>query len=306
MAYSDGEYIEKYLIPQLLHDVQNNKADFLNVVQNAPARALSKSGIMIHKVGNPISVDWNRTTPYSADEMKRFDIGNKTIPWEYFSSSPFETDKEEIRQSVHNPEGVLRMKSREAINQSFRDKALFNLAPEKDDAGAPVIQTTGPERENGNKRMLVEDMIIYAEKINKLSLTRRDMVYIVLTPEHLTDLQLDALNYQHFKDIYARTATGEPINQHGFKFFWNNETIMYNAAGVKKPIGSAAAPGDRPGSVSFYAPHAIKALYNLSTHHSPASEDTVNNPPKSTTRFTGNALVAATYKYGHGAIISGK
>ncbi len=306
MAYTTGEYIDKFILPQLVNVLRNTKMDFMSVIPSAPKAAISKAGIVVHKIGTPITVDWNKVDDYVNGDVKQFDIENKVIPWETVSTSPFSTDKEEIRTSALDRKGRLFVDSQAAISESWTARTLHNIAPEDATvAQMPVLRTTGANRGDGSRRLLIADLIAWKEALNKLKVTKQNNWYVVLCPEHLTDLAIDALNYQNFKDIYVRTMNGEPIDQYGFKFFWNQETVSYSNVDVKKVQGAALIATDRPSSIGFYAPHVIKALYNLTSHYSPMSQDTRQNPPKDEGRFTGNAVGTKIYNYGHSAMVSG-
>lgn len=307
MAFSAGEYLEKFILPFVIHELQNTKADFMAMIPEAPARAIDKNGIAVHKVGNPIAVDWNRVTQFVDGDVKDFLVENNIIPWEYFSTIPFGTDKEEIRTSALDRKGILNSKSADAIRISRRDKTLHAMAPDDDqNQFNPFARTTGADRGDGaTRRLQVQDLILFSEQYNKLDLTERMKVFMVLCPEHLTDIMIDALNYQNFKEIYAKTATGEPINQYSFGFFHNNKTINYAADNTKKALGAALIGTDRPASIAFYAPHAIKALQSVQYHYTPMEDDTRNNPPKDEARWTGNHVGNKLYDYGFGALVSG-
>jgi len=306
MAYTTGEYIDRFILPQLVNVLRNTKMDFMSVIPSAPKAAISKAGIIVHKIGAPITVDWDKADDYLDGDVKQFDIENQVIPWQYVSTSPFETDKEEIRTSALDRKGRLFADSQAAISESWTAKTLHNVSPENGTfAEMPVLRTTGPDRGAGVLRLTIRDLITWKEELNKLKVTKQNQWYVVLCPEHLTDLAIDALNYQNFKDIYVKTMNGEPVDQYGFKFFWNQETVSYSVTDVKIAQGAALIGTDRPSSIGFYAPHTIKALLNLTSHYKPMSGNTRNNPPKDEGRFTGNAVGTKIYNYGHSAMISG-
>lgn len=307
MAFTSGEYLEKFILPALLHTLQNLKQDFLAVIPEAPERAIDKSGIIVHKVGQPISVDWDKADAYLDADLAEFEVENDTIPWQYFSTTPFMTDKEEIRTSALNRGGILVQKSSEAIVSSFIEKNLHNLAPDDDtdDVFNPVIETTGGDRGNGHKKMLLEDVIKFMEPFANMKLMDMSKLFMVLTVEHLTDLMLDALTKQAFRDMFIKTQSGEPIPHHGWKFFVNTSKVHYAADGTKKALGAAIGGTDVPASTAFYSPHTIKAIRNVTRHYKPMSEDTRNNPPRDELRFSGNGVVGKLWKVGFGAVKSG-
>jgi hypothetical protein len=308
MAFSEGEYIEKFILPMLLHDLRNLKSDFMAVMPDAPARSIDSNGIAVNKVGQPIAVDWDKVTAYIDDDIKDFLVENKIIPWQYFSTTPFSTDKEEIRTSALDRRGILNTKSAEAIQESRRDRVLHAIAPDDDQSAVnPVMRTTGEDRDgSGTGALQVVDLITFAEKFDELNLTQREKLYMVLCGKHKTDLAIDAFNKGKdvFQDIYVKTKNGEPIDNHSWKFFVNQKTIFYAADNTKKALGAANIATDKPASIAFYAPHTLKAFYNLTSHYAPMSEDTRNNPPRDEMRWTGNAIGTPLWKYGHGAIVS--
>ncbi|WP_420582080.1 hypothetical protein [Reichenbachiella sp.] len=309
MAFSNGEYIKKFILPALVHTLQNLQQDFLAVIPNAPKAALNSSGINVHKVGNPISVDWDKMDAYVDGDRKTFDVENNTIPWQYFSTTPSMTDSEEIRTSALNRGGILKQKHGEAIVVSWVEKNIHALAPDDDTDPQfnPVFETTGPDRGDGSgtRRMLLTDVIKAMLPYQKMNLTKMGELYMILSPEHLNDLCLDALGQQAFRDIFIKTMSGEPVPHHGWKFFINNASVKYAVDGTKKAIGAAAVGTDRVASTIFYAPHAIKAIYNVKQHYTSMEEDTRNNPPIDELRFTGNATVGKLYEIGFGAIKDG-
>lgn len=311
MAYTSGEYITKFIVPALIHTLRNLKQDFLAVIPNTPQRAIGNTGIVIHKIGQPIQVDWDKSDAYEDGDLVQFMVENDTVPWQYFSTTPFTTDSEEIRTSALNRGGILVQKSQEAIVESWVAKSIWTLAPDlaDDQTANPIMETTGPDRGDGtgSKRLLIADMIRAAEKYNKMNLLQRMALYMILCPEHLTDLALDALNYQAFKDIYIKTKDGEPIDNHGWKFFWNNYAPLYDGVtNEKKALGAAQLTTDSVASTIFYGPHTTKSIRNVKRHFVAIEDDTRNNPPRDELRFTGNAIVAKTYRYGFGAIKQGK
>ena len=309
MPEVNGEYINKYLMPRLIKEVRNDDMGFMAVINNASAGAINSSGIVVHKVRNKIKVYYGRTTSFADNEIAKFAVTNDTIPWEQFTTQPFSTDKEEIRTSTIDRRSVLREDSRMEINRSWRNNAIHSLAPPDNTADEmPVIVTTGPDRGDGTgaKRMLIVDLIRLVEKLKKLNLTNMGMYYLVLCPEHLTDLTIDALGQQAFRDIHVNTRTGKPVSQYGLNFFENTETVYYDANGVKKAQGAVIDPkADRPASIGFYVPHVIKALGGVEAHYLPRSLDTRNTPPTDEMRFTGNTIAAMLYRYGQSAVISG-
>ncbi len=304
MAFTPGEILEKFILPTLVHNLANTKQDFLSVIPNAPQRAISKAGIVVHKVGNPISVDWDKVDEYVDGDIVRFDVENDLIPWQQFSTTPFATDKEEIRTSMLNRGGILAQKAQEAITVSWIEKNLHNLAPDDDTDAVynPVLEPTGADRGDGNKKLLVVDLTRFLVTFTKMGLLRMDQLYVILTPEQWGDLMQDALTYQAFRDMFIKTMNGEPIPHHGFKFFVNNFTVKYAVDGTKKAIGAAPVGTDKAASVIFYAPHTIKAIGNVTPHYKPMSQDTRNNPPMDEARWTGNATVGKIWKVGFGAI----
>jgi hypothetical protein len=309
MAYTTGEYLEKLVLPQILHELRNIKSDFLSVIPNAPAAAINKDGLAIHKVEQPIQVAWGKDTDWEDADIKRFQVKNDLIPYEYFSTTPFALDKEEVRKARTNRESKLRMMTQHAIAESWMKKGLHALAPADDTAAAmPIFESTGADDGTGRKRLLITDLIRYRTKFNLLEfpLIKPNDVHIVLNPYHVEDLLIDAKNYDGFRDIHAKTAKGEVINNYGFKFFTNQETVHYDAANEKKAEGAAVIGTDKDASIAFYPDHTVKHLANLTPHHKDMKEDTRSNPPKSETRVTGNGIITKVWEYGHGAILSGK
>lgn len=293
----------------MLHELRNVKSDFLSLIPNAPAAAINKDGLAIHKVEQPIAVEWNRTDDWDDADLKRYQVKNEIIPWENFSTTPFMLDKEEIRKARTDRESKLRMLTNHAIARSWMKKGLHAIAPADDaTAGMPVIKSTGADDGTGRKRLLIMDMIRYRTKFDELEFPLNDPtdVVVVLNPLQLEDLRIDAKNYDAFRDIHAKTKNGEIINAYNFKFLTNQEKVYYATDGTKKAEGATVLSTDMDSSIVFYPQHVVKHLANLALHHSPMAQDTRKNPPQSETRITGNGLIAKTWAYGHGAILSDK
>jgi len=171
----------------------------------------------------------------------------------------------------------------------------------------PVIRTTGADDGTGRKRLRFADLVQFLETIKKLNLTDENQFYMILCPEHATDLILDRDSAQYFadKNIFFDVTTGAIKSVMGFKFFTNNATLAYAADGTKKPKGSALGSTDRKASLFFYAPNAVHHIESVKILYSPETLDTKSANPTSTFRTQTYGLCDRVQEIGFGALVSG-
>ena len=184
---------------------------------------------------------------------------------------------------------------------------LWKLAPDDSSSDMPVIRTDGEDDGTGRLRLTFENTVAYLEKIKKLNLPDEKQFYIVLCPEHTTDLILDNKSARFFSDrqIFYDMETGKVRSIMGFRFFENSATPAYNSTGEKKAKGAVLAATDRRASVFFYAPNTVYHIEKVKVLYSSETQDTVSANPKSVYRTQAYGLADRIENYGFGAIVSG-
>ena len=299
-----GNYLNQYVAPQLLSEFKNYKDDFVGVIPGVPKQAISADGIRFNRLIGNVGFFVGNTAEFVPKKM----TGDKVfVAWEKYDTDPTEVDDSEIRNLNYDKRNEVRVKHTEAFKLGYRDHILHKLCPGDDtSATMPVMRTTGAA-DGTRKRLTFADVVKYLELVKKLNLPQANEVYLVLCPEHATDLILDRDSAAYFanKDIFFDVKTGAVKSVMGFKFFENNFCPAFTSAGVKKAAGSALGATDRNASVFFYAPNALRHLESVKILYSPETTDTKSADPKSIFRTQTYGLVDRIVDYGFGAIVSG-
>lgn len=299
-----GQWLQQYVAPQLLREYKNYKDDFIGAMKGAPASAVTADGIRFNRLNSDVGFFVNNTSDFTAQKMN----GDKVfVEWEKYDTDPTEVDDAEIRYLAYDKRAEVRIKHTEAFKTGIRDHILHKLAPSDDsNAEMPVMRTTG-EAINGRKRMSFEDAAAFLEKVKKLNLPDEKEFYLVLCPEHTTDLILDKNMSKFFasSQVMFDMSTGKVRSIMGFKFFENNAILAYNQNGEKKPKGAVMGASDRYASLFFYAPNTVYHIEKTKILYSPETQDTKSANPKSVFRTQTYGLIDRITDYGFGAIVSG-
>lgn len=300
-----GNWLNQYVAPQLLQEFRNYKDDFIAVLPGVPRQALTTDGVRLNKLINNVGFRVNNTTPFTAKKM----TGEKIfVEWEKYDTEPTEVDDAEVRALAFDKRNEVRGKHTESFKMGIRDHVIWKLAPTDDtNANMPVIRTTGVDDGNGRLRMTFKDLVTYLEKIKKLNLPKMDELYMILCPEHATDLILDKDSAKLFadKNIFFDPVTGKVRSIMGFKFFENNAVLAYDNTGKKKAKDAVLIATDRVASMFFYAPNTFYHLDKVKVLYSPETTDTKSADPKSEFRTQTYGIVDRIEDYGVGAIVSG-
>lgn len=299
-----GQHLTQYVGPQLLQEFRNFNDDFVGVIPGAPAKAVSADGLRFNKLINNVGFLVNNTAGFTPQKMN----GEKVfVEWEKYDTTPTEVDDAEIRALPYDKRAEVRIKHTESFKIGYRNHILHKLCPsDTTNPDMPVVRTTGADDGTGRKRLTFADLVKYLETVKKLNLPNMNSLYMVLCPEHSTDLILDrdSANYFSNKEIFFDTATGKVRSVMGFKFFENNDTPAFDAAGTKKPLGAALIATDQKASVFFYAPNSVKHLEKVKIIYKDEHTDTRSADPTSEFRTQTYGLVDRVVDYGFGAIVS--
>lgn len=300
-----GNWLNQYVAPQLLKEFKNDKDDFIGVLKGVPRQALTADGVRLNKLINNVGFRVNNTTPFTAKKM----TGEKVfVTWEKYDTEPTEVDDAEARALAFDKRNEVRKEHTASFKRGIRNHVLWKLAPnDATNANMPVMRTTGANDGNGRKRLTFADLVQYLEKVRMLNLPNADECYMVLCPEHATDLILDRDSAAYFanKEIFFDMTTGKVKSIMGFKFFENNAVLAYDNTGAKKAKDAALVGTDRRASLFFYAPNTFYHLDSTKILYKPETIDTESADPTSEFRTQTYGIVDRIENYGVGAIVSG-
>jgi len=301
----DGQWLNQYVAPQLLQEFKNFKDDFIGVLPGAPAAAVTADGIRFNKLINNVAFSVDNTDDFTATKMTSQKV---FVEWEKYDTAPTSVDDSEIRYLAYDKRAAIKVKHAEAFKMGIRDHVLWKLAPsDATNTDMPVVRTTGPDDGTGRLRLKFADLVTFLETIKKLNLPDESQYYMILCPEHATDLILDRDSAMYFSDknIFFDVTTGAVKSVMGFKFFTNNASLAYTSTGTKKAKYSANGSTDRNASLFFYAPNAIYHIEAVKVLYKPEFQDTQSANPTSEFRTQTYGIVDRVQEIGFGALVSG-
>ncbi len=300
-----GNWLNRYVAPQLLREFKNYKDDFIAVLPSVPKQAITADGVRFNKLINNVGFRVDNKFYFTPKKIE----GEKTfVPWEKYDTEPTPVDDAEVRGLAFDKRNAVRDKHAEAFKMGIRDHVIWKLAPnDNTNANMPVVRTTGEDDGTGRLRMTFKDLITYLEKVKKLNLLKMDQLYMILSPEHSTDLILDRDSANLFanKEIFFDTKTGKVKSVMGFKFFENNAVLAYDESDNKKPKGAVLGATDRVASMFFYAPNVVYYIDKVKVLYRPETMDTRSADPISEFRLQTYGIVDRIEDYAVGAIVSG-
>lgn len=304
-ALNDGNYLNQYVAPQLLVEFKNLNDNFIQTLGGVPAEAVNTDGIRFNKLVNNVDFLVNNTADFTAAAMN----GQKLIvPWETYDTTPTSVTDAEIHGLAYDKRSSVRLKHSDKFKMGARDHAMWKLAP--DDAtnsDMPVMRTDGANDGNGRKRLTFDNVVEFLEKVKNLNLPDMANNYMVLCPQHATDLIMDTKSAAYFANLNAffDPATGKLRSMMGFNFLENNAVLAYDSTGAKKAKGATMATTDRYASLFYYSPNTLYYINSLKVLYSPETMDTKSASPTSTFRLQAMGLISRIQDYGVGAIVSG-
>lgn len=302
---ADGNWLNQFVAPQLLVEFKNYKDDFLATLGGVPTSALTADGVRFNKLINNVGFLVDNTAELTAKKMN----GKKVfVPWEKYDTEPTSVDDAEVRSLNYDKRSAVRVKHTEAFKLGIRDHVMWKLAPS--DATStlmPVMRTTGANDSTGRLRLTFADLVKFLEKVKALNLPNENELYLILCPEHSTDLILDRDSAAYFSDksIFFDMVTGKVKSVMGFKFFENNATLAYASDGTKKAKGAVLGSTDRRASLFYYGPNTLYHIEAVKILYSPETQDTKSADPTSIFRTQTYGLVDRIEEIGVGAIVSG-
>jgi hypothetical protein len=298
-----GNWLNQYVAPQLLQEFKNYKDDFVGVLPGVPKQAITADGVRYNKLINNVGFYVDNTAEFTSKQMS----GEKVfVEWEKYDTDPTEVNDAEIRSLGYDKRNEVRTKHAEAFKIGIRNHIMWKLAPADATASnMPVVRTTGSVI-NSRKRLTFADLVGYLETVKALNLPQEDQLFLILCPEHSTDLILDRDSAAYFanKDIFFDMQSGKVKSVMGFKFFENNNCPVYSSAGVKLAKGATKTSTDRNASLFFYAPNSLYHLESTKILYTPETSDVYSADPKSVFRTQTYGLIDRVVDYGFGAIVS--
>ena len=279
----------------------------MGVLGTIPQSARNADGVRYNKLINNVEFKVNNTQEFTPKKM----TGEKVfLEWEKYDTTPTMVDDAEIRSLAYDKRDAVRVKHNECFHIGIRNHTLHKLAPANGDSSdMPVMLTTGAAFE-GRKRLTYVDLATYLETVKKLNLPMSDQLYMVLCPQHVTDLLLDADAAKYFinRELYIDPIKGTVKNFMGFKFFENNDAVYYDpTTKVKVAEGTKPTEGTHfQASQFFYAPNTVYWLDRVKILYKPETLDTRNADPISEFRTQTYGMVDRIEEYGVGALVSDK
>lgn len=298
----DGLFLQQFVEPQLLEDFRNYRDDFLGVLKKPNPGAIDKDGIRFNKLVNNVGFKVNATVDFKPLAMP----GKKTlVEWDKLDTTPTSYTDAELRAMAFDKESALRVEHTNSFRIGVRDYVLNKLAPTSNvDNKMPVIRTTGATY-NGRKRLTYEDLINFYERLDPLNLADNKGFHMILSEQHRSDIIADRAATSNYRDVEIDKETGELKRFFKLKFFENNSTPVYNAAGTLKSIGAVAAAGDQRASVFIYAPNTVYHIESVQVLFTAMKNDVISPDPKAMMRLHTYGLCDKKQNHGFGAIISG-
>ncbi len=186
-----GQWLNQFVANQLLAEFRNYRDDFMGVLPGAPKAAITADGLRYNKLINNVQFLVNNTADFTPTKMN----GQKVfVEWEKYDTTPTEVDDKEIRSLSYDKRGIIRIKHTDSFKIGIRDHVLWKLTPEDNSKSEmPVILTSGETTSTGRKRLIFKNLAEYLEQVKSLNLLDLNSLYMVLCPEHVTDLILCCL-----------------------------------------------------------------------------------------------------------------
>jgi hypothetical protein len=225
---------------------------------------------LIHFValgGDPDVLLNNYTYPLSVQGLTDTD---KAISLDKYETRPSRVTDDELYAISYDKMASVIERHKEVIDEKRFTRAIWNLAPAANTAGAtPVIKTTGAVT-GVRKTLVTADLITLKGEFDKMKVPVSGRM-LVLCSDHVNDL---LGNDQKFASQYYNYATGKISNLYGFEVYEYNDTPYYTVSSLARlAFGSAPAATDRQASVAFYAPRMMKAKGMTKTYLSEAKDN---------------------------------
>ena len=135
-----------------------------------------------------------------------------------------------------------------ALRTQCSKSGAYNLSPQRDAPGYPVLRTTGVANAQGYKALSYEDITNLSLALDDAQVPAEGRV-IVLCPQHKKDLKNENIK------LYKAMMSDKEID--GFKIYSHTANPTYDpATGEKQPFGAVTG---NPSSFAFYKPRTLRA-----------------------------------------------
>lgn len=217
--------------------------------------------------GDPAVLVNNTTYPLA---IKALTDADKPISLDKFSTEATPVTDDELHAISYDKMASVQERHREALIETFGQRAIHAIAPDEAATGIPVVRTTGAS-DGTRKKMTYTDLLTLKREFDKLRIPQQDRV-LVLCSDHVNDL---LETEQKFKEHYNINQTeGKICRIFGFDIYEYDGTPYYNlTTGKKLAWGAVSAATDAKASVAFYAGRMMKAQGSTKFYHSEADKD---------------------------------
>mgnify|MGYP001148304516 CR=1 FL=1 len=165
----------------------------------------------------------------------------------------------------------------DSINTNKFKKAAHAIAPQKDSALTPVVETTG-SNDGGRKIMTRADIIKLKKAFDKMQVPKSGR-RLVLSSDHIADM---LQNDQKFENQYYSYLDGKLRNVFGFEIFEYVANPYYSST-TKEKLSFGAIPTDGDdfeGSFAYYVPNIGKKTGKTKQYYADAKSDPQNQTNK--------------------------
>ena len=221
--------------------------------------------------GDPKVLVNNTTYPIPITALEDAD---KPVSLDKFSTEATPVTDDELHAISYDKMASVQERHREALIETFGQRAIHAIAPDENKTNIPVLRTTG-DAVDGRKMMTSADLLALKRSFDKMGIPKQDRV-LVLCSDHVNDL---LQTEQRFKDHYNINQTEGKIGRlYGFDIYEYDGTPYYNATtGKKQSWGAVPAATDMQSSVAFYAGRMMKAAGSTKFYWSKAENDPQNH-----------------------------
>ena len=221
--------------------------------------------------GDPKVLVNNTTYPIPITALEDAD---KPVSLDKFSTEATPVTDDELHAISYDKMASVQERHREALIETFGQRAIHAIAPDENKTNIPVLRTTG-NAVDGRKMMTSADLLALKRSFDKMGIPKQDRV-LVLCSDHVNDL---LQTEQRFKDHYNINQTEGKIGRlYGFDIYEYDGTPYYNATtGKKQSWGAVPAATDMQSSVAFYAGRMMKAAGSTKFYWSKAENDPLHH-----------------------------
>ena len=221
--------------------------------------------------GDPKVLVNNKTFPIGITALEDAD---KPVSLDKFSTEATPVTDDELHAASYDKMASVQERHRDALVETFGQRAIHAIAPDENNTDIPVLRTTGDAQE-GRKMMTSADLLALKRSFDKMGIPKQDRV-LVLCSDHVNDL---LQTEQRFKEHYNINQTEGKIGRlYGFDIYEYDGTPYYNATtGKKLAWGAVPAATDVQSSVAFYAGRMMKAAGSTKFYWSKAETDPQNH-----------------------------